>query len=228
MTRCGSQLWGSPALAVLLALVAVGSVACSSDGSSEPGDGPPVGVDAGPSAPSSDPPSADPGEPEPTDPEPTDPDPEPEPTDPDPDPEPTDPDPVKPNPDPTTGTVFGTVTRSTRNSGDGFGDLYIAVFAGDPVRQMQNAELVDIVVIEGVDFSADDTVIEYRIDNIPPRAEPYPVLAFFDDNENVNADAPGPDRGDLLSLDGFGAPTADMSEPAEVEVDLELNFSLPF
>ncbi len=83
---------------------------------------------------------------------------------------------------------------------------------------------------ESTDFSGDDARYEYTIEGIPPRAEPYFVIAFLDDNGTVDPSTPasaGPDRGDLVSLDGFSSPQVTLASPEAVTLDLDLNFSLP-
>jgi len=86
-------------------------------------------------------------------------------------------------------------------------------------------------ILEATDFSTEGARYEYNIEGIPPRAEPYFVIAFLDDNGTVDTSTPslaGPDRGDLVSLDGFSSPQVTLSSPEVIMLDLDLNFSLPF
>ena len=38
----------------------------------------------------------------------------------------------------------------------------------------------------------------------------------------------GPDKGDLVSLDGFNFPTVTVSQPGEKTLDIVLNIAMPF
>ena len=132
-------------------------------------------------------------------------------------------------PAPTTATLHGVVTRSGTPAVDGIGGLYIALFDMDPVVAMDEASVVGSAFVPDVDMSAAGASIAYEMADIPPRAEPYFVIAFLDDNDSVtDPTAAAPDRGDLISLDGFAAPQVTLSEPTRVELDIDLTENLPF
>lgn len=128
----------------------------------------------------------------------------------------------------TTGTLFGVVTRSAAPMAGGVGGLYLAVFDGDPLG---GGQPVANTLIEGADMNAADVEIAYQIDGIPVRAEDYFVIGFLDDNGTVNPNdmsSQRPDRGDLVSLQGFGAPSVTVDTPGETEFDIDLNVNMPF
>lgn len=128
----------------------------------------------------------------------------------------------------TTGTLHGDVTRTAMPRADGIGDLFVAVFDRDPVSEMDAAEVVAAARLEDVDMASMDASIAYEVTGIPPRAEPYFVIAFLDDNDNVtDPTMAAPDRGDLVSIEGFGAPSVTVSEPVRVERALVLNLNVP-
>ena len=85
-------------------------------------------------------------------------------------------------------------------------------------------------MIEGADLRAADAVVPYEIQGVPPRAAPYFMSAFFDDNQDADP-APGaakPDRGDLVTMDGLGSPKVTLDTPGATTFDLVLSFALPF
>ena len=129
-----------------------------------------------------------------------------------------------------TGGLAGDVTRSAMPRAGGVGDLYIAVFDRDPVLNRDSAVVIGRVIVEDADMAASDASIPYAVDGIPPRAEPYFVSAFLDDNMNAGTDpgTAGPDRGDLVSLMGLGSPSVTVSSPSTVAFDVVLNTNLPF
>lgn len=131
----------------------------------------------------------------------------------------------------TTATLRGTVTRSTQPQNGGVGGLYVAIFERNPLTDMANPGLVGRTLIENADMSAPGASYTYEIPNIPPRAGAYYITAFLDDNNTVdvnNPDTAGPDRGDLVSLNGFSFPTVTVSEPGEKTFDIDLNLAMPF
>ncbi len=134
-------------------------------------------------------------------------------------------------PPPPLGTLRGAVTRSTEPRAGGVGSVYVAVFEDDPVLRRDTARRVSEIVIDSADFSSPGARYTYEISDIPPRSEPYYIIAFLDDNATVDMSTPalaGPDRGDLISLEGLSAPTVVIPSATPVTVDLDLNFSLPF
>ncbi len=129
------------------------------------------------------------------------------------------------------GTLAGVVTRSAEPAAGGRGHLYIAVFTSDPVTDRTGAMNVARGIVEDVDMSAAGASIAYTVVGIPPRPEPYFVTAFLDDNGTVSATDPsnaGPDRGDLVALEGFASPRVTVASEATATLDLVLNFNLPF
>ncbi|GAB5543086.1 MAG: hypothetical protein RLO52_26805 [Sandaracinaceae bacterium] len=129
-----------------------------------------------------------------------------------------------------TGGLAGVVTRTAMPRAGGVGHLYLAVFDRDPVTNRDTAMVVGRVIVEDADMSSADAAIPYAIDGIPPRAEPYFVSGFLDDNMNAGTDpeTAGPDRGDLVTLEGFGSPTVTVSSAETVAYDIVLNTNLPF
>ena len=129
------------------------------------------------------------------------------------------------------GTMFGQITRSGSPRSGGIGHIYVALFDADPVRARDSANLIVNVRIENADMSSSSASIPYELAGIPTRAAPYYVVAFLDDNGTVSAteaDAAGPDRGDLISLDGFSSPTVLVNDTARQQYDIDLNFNRPF
>ena len=128
-------------------------------------------------------------------------------------------------------TLVGTITRSAAPAAGGVGHLYIAVFDIDPVMNRDTAMLIANSRVENADMSAADASVTYSVPGIPPRAEPYFVTAFLDDNMSVvatDASSAGPDRGDLVAIMGFGSPSVAATSATEVAFDIDLNFNLPF
>lgn len=129
------------------------------------------------------------------------------------------------------GTLVGVVTRTAEPAAGGRGHLYVAVFTSDPVTDRMGAMNVARGIVEDVDMSAAGASVAYTVVGIPPRPEPYFVTAFLDDNGTVSATDPsnaGPDRGDLVALEGFASPRATVASETTVTLDLVLNFNLPF
>jgi hypothetical protein len=129
------------------------------------------------------------------------------------------------------GSITGHVTRSAMPAAGGRGHLYVAVFTSDPVVDRMGARNVANARIDDVDMSAAGARVPYTVTGIPPRPEPYFVTAFLDDNRTVDPSSPesaGPDRGDLVALEGFGSPRVTVPDARPVTLDLVLNFNLPF
>lgn len=128
-------------------------------------------------------------------------------------------------------TLAGKVMRValTKPQNGGKGSVYVAVFDKDPVIDRAGAKLVGQTKIENCDMTADTASVPYTIAALPPRADPYFVVAFLDDNENAGGATPGPDKGDLVSLDGLAAPKVSLpTGGATVTLDISLNAVLPF
>jgi hypothetical protein len=136
--------------------------------------------------------------------------------------------------DQTGGTLLGVVTReaSTQPEEDGVGNMYIAVFGEDPIVNQDTDSLVGFQLIEDADVSADTAEVPYRVEGIPPRAEPYYVTAFLDDDNTADTSDPsaaGPDSGDLVAVESFlppSSPQVTVDQATEVELDLLLNFNM--
>lgn len=125
------------------------------------------------------------------------------------------------------GSLTGSVTRTADPVNGGVGDLYVAVFDESPLVNME-AALVGQALIEDVDMTAADAVATYSIEGIPARPEPYFVVAFLDDNGTASTDAPGPDMGDLVSLEGTGAPEVVVVPEETTAFNIVLNAVMPF
>lgn len=135
------------------------------------------------------------------------------------------------NPGGGTAKVAGTITRSAAPMGDAVGDVYVALFDRDPVTQMSQAQLVARARIAGANLAAANATVPYELPDIPPRAETYYLVAFLDDNGNVDMAHPekaGPDKGDLVSLDGLAAPKLAVTAPGTQAHNITLNSVLPF
>ncbi len=129
-----------------------------------------------------------------------------------------------------TASLTGSVTRSATPTAGGDGDVYIAVFDRDPVLDMANAMVVGSGFLEDADLSADGATVPYTIEDIAVRAEPYFLIAFMDDNDNVDASDmanAGPDSGDLLSLRGLASVSVTLDTPGAHDLDIDLNSVLP-
>jgi hypothetical protein len=128
-------------------------------------------------------------------------------------------------------TVTGQIRRSAQPMGDARGHIYVALFDRDPVTNMETAQVVARALLENADLSAPAATVAYSLLSVPARAEDYFLVAFLDDNGNVDATKPddaGPDRGDLVSLDGLAAPKLAVSSAGTTSHDIDLNSVLPF
>ena len=128
------------------------------------------------------------------------------------------------------GRLEGRVTRSAQPNGDARGDVYIAVFSGDPVVD-DDAQLIANLLLPDADLSDPGSSVSYSLAGIPPRPEPYSVTAFLDDDGNVDATDPAsaaPDQGDLVTLRAFHSPEVSVAAPGTVTFNLDLNLVKPF
>ena len=139
-------------------------------------------------------------------------------------------------------TLVGRITRSAAPDaaagGDAKGTIYVGVFTESPVTGFgmanPNAMAVAREILPNADLSAQGASLPYRVTGIPPRQEPYYIVAFLDDNASVNANDPttaAPDRGDLVSLKMLlppTFPTVELKTPTEVSADIDLSAALPF
>jgi len=121
------------------------------------------------------------------------------------------------------GVVEGLVTRSEEVSGDGIGNLRVALF-GQPLGPDPGPPFADLL-IENVDFSDEAAAINYRLDNVALRAEPYYVLAFFDEDESGTLN--GPNGGDLMAFSSPGqGPEVTVADEQPVLLNLDLNVQI--
>jgi hypothetical protein len=128
-------------------------------------------------------------------------------------------------------TVTGSIRRSAQPMGDARGHIYVALFDRDPVANMDAAQVVSRALLENADLSAANASVAYSLLDVPARAEDYFLVAFLDDNSNVDPASPddaGPDRGDLVSLDGLAAPKLAVSSAGTTSHEVVLNSVLPF
>jgi hypothetical protein len=127
--------------------------------------------------------------------------------------------------------LSGVVRRSAQPSGDAMGSVYVALFDQDPVANKDTAMVVGNALIADADLSGSSAMVAYSISNVAPRADDYYVIAFLDDNGDVdptNPNAAGPDKGDLVSLQGVSAPKVKLGEAGPHMLDLDLNLVMPF
>lgn len=121
----------------------------------------------------------------------------------------------------------GTIRRTATPKAGGKGPLYIAVFEGNPVVDSKPAVLVAQTLIGDVDFAPADAQVSYRIEHIPISTKERQVLAFLDDNRTAKLPNPGPDVGDLVTLDGFGGIKITLPAEQDVTLNLVLNAVIP-
>jgi hypothetical protein len=130
-------------------------------------------------------------------------------------------------------TLRGTIHRTAENLAlepppDGRGDVYVMLFTSNPAVTDPPAMRVVAQSLPDVDLSTPDATIEYELTGIPPRGEPYYVVAFLDDDENANAADPRPTIGDGVTMVGGGVPTTTIDTPTVHTFDIDLNFTLFF
>jgi hypothetical protein len=113
--------------------------------------------------------------------------------------------------------LSGTVTRSIDpvSGQDGIGDLYVIVFEDHP--SSSEASIVGEAVVSGADFSGAGATVIYELPAVPPRPEPYFMVAILDDDESGMLD--GPDVNDLRS--DLYSVTIESSKPVVQDLDLD-------
>jgi hypothetical protein len=124
-------------------------------------------------------------------------------------------------------TLSGVISRSADPRDDGRGDVYVALFTEDPVWNANSTEVVAQVRLADVDLGPADATVDYTVRCIPPRAEPYAFFVFLDENGTATEAAPEPDAGDLIVMEGLGAPQAAIPEAADYAQDVVLNLVMP-
>ena len=131
----------------------------------------------------------------------------------------------------TCASLVGRVVRkaTTKPQHGGIGNVYVAVFDGNPITDMNNAHVVGRVIVANADLSADTASVAYRVDGVPTRAAEYQVIAFLDDDHDATAQSPAPNKGDLASIDlaGFGGIKVTLAHAGDTSLDLPLNAALP-
>lgn len=127
-----------------------------------------------------------------------------------------------------TSSITGTITRSAQVQEDGAGTVYVAVFDGNPINLLNPPSVIGQALVADQDLNAPGATVAYVVEGVPAWDQPYHVMAFFDDNGNVDAQAPKPDQGDLVSMEGMGAPTVVVSAEGPATLDLVLNAVMPF
>jgi hypothetical protein len=130
-----------------------------------------------------------------------------------------------------TARLRGTVRRTVAPQGDAAGNVFVAVFDRDPIANRDTAQVVGNALVADVDLAVAGASVPYAVEAIPPRADAYFLIAFLDDNSNVDTSMPataGPDRGDLVSLMGVSAPKIVVATPGDHGHDIELNLVMPF
>lgn len=139
-------------------------------------------------------------------------------------------------------TLKGVISRSappdTATGGDAKGNIYIGLFDQSPIMGFgmpnPNAMVVARVIVPNADLSAQGATINYTLEGVPPRNEPYYIVAFLDDNNSVNAADPStaaPDKGDLVALKSLLPPsfdTVELKTATEHTMNVDLSAALPF
>lgn len=139
--------------------------------------------------------------------------------------------PGAPDAAPATARLTGSITRSAAPTGDAMGNVYVALFDQDPIAHKDTAKVVGNALLMNVNLAAAGAKIDYAVENVAPRAEAYYLIAFLDDNANVDPTMPaaaGPDKGDLVSLQGVSAPKVMLTTAGAHAQDIDLNLVMPF
>lgn len=132
------------------------------------------------------------------------------------------------------GVLVGKITRTVQPKNGGVGPVFVALFEKNPITSSTSGAdpgLVAFQRIENVNFTDPATAVPFRLEAIPPRPEPYFIIAFLDDNMSADTAMPetaGPDRDDLVSLNGIGTPKVTINAPGESMLDLVLNIAMIF
>ncbi|MCO4746878.1 MAG: hypothetical protein KC912_18925 [Proteobacteria bacterium] len=125
-----------------------------------------------------------------------------------------------------TASLSGTIDRSAEPSNGGVGHLYVVVMEENPMTG--GGDALGAVIIENADFTSSGASYDYTISGIEPGTAEVFVTAFLDDNANADATEPGPDMGDLVSMEGVSFPSIVIDQATAYDLDLTLSFSMPF
>ena len=101
----------------------------------------------------------------------------------------------------------------------------------DPVSAGASAVAVASLAIADVDMSTGGAAIAYEFAAVPLSNDAYYISAFLDDNNNVNPadpDSAGPDRGDLIALNGMASFQVVIDSEGTTTCDIVLNMAMPF
>ena len=105
---------------------------------------------------------------------------------------------------PTTTTLKGTVTGKVNPRFGGDGSLYVVVLTEKPYinnRPNPNTKAIKAAYVPNAFLATDQDSVNYQIDDIPTRPQAYHLIAFLDDNDNVNSNNTpnvAPDSGDMI------------------------------
>ena len=117
-----------------------------------------------------------------------------------------------------------TITRSATLVGDGIGPLTVAVLPNNPGGGSLDQPL-GTFSLESADFSQSTSTVSFIIYGIPPRADPYFVTAFLDDDES-GTESP-PTNGDLFASGASKTgPTVVMDSLDTFTLDLDLDIAI--
>jgi hypothetical protein len=123
--------------------------------------------------------------------------------------------------------IAGSVTRTAMPTSGGVGNVYVAIFDADPIVS-SDATPLGQAILESVDMSGEGAVSTYQIDGLVPTDAELFAVAFLDDNGNADQTSPGPDMGDLVTLDGTGVPRFSLEPSGVTPLNLVLNAVMPF
>lgn len=107
------------------------------------------------------------------------------------------------------------------------GTLYIALFEEDPAADLANPPMeISSLTLPNIDLSDPNAVVDFTLDNLPIRPEPYYLTGLLDLNNNAQ-ETSLPDKGDVISLMGQSSPQV-MIDSTSIDIVLDLNFVFPF
>ncbi len=127
--------------------------------------------------------------------------------------------------------LTGSITRSAAPSGDAAGHIYVALFDQDPIAHKDTAKVIGNALVMNANLAAAGAKVDYVVEGVTPRADDYFLIAFLDDNANVDQSMPaaaGPDKGDLVSLSGVSPPKVKLATAGDHTQNIDLNLVMPF